>query len=121
MGLHIFVVDDNEVNLTLVAKIMEMEGYRVTTACCGQEALQGFIQFQPDLVVLDVNMPDIDGFTVCRRLREPPINATVPIIMLSATAEESDRRQALNSGANDMISKPFDMEDLRDRIRSLVG
>lgn len=121
MTLHILVVDDNEINLMLVAKILEMEGFHTSTACCGREALQSVIQAHPDLVILDVNMPDLDGYTVCRRLREPPIEATMPIIMLSATVEESDRQIALDAGANDIISKPFDMEDLRQRVRALIS
>ncbi len=120
MTLHILVVDDNEVNLMLVTKILQIEGFHTSTACCGREAIQGVIQGHPDLVILDVNMPDLDGYTVCRRLREPPIGATMPIIMLSATVEESDRSAALEAGANDIISKPFDIEDLRRRVRALA-
>ena len=120
MTLHILVVDDNEVKVMLVAKILEMEGFHASTACCGRDAIQSVIRLKPDLVILDVNMPDIDGYTVCRQLREPPIHATMPVIMLTATAEESDRRQALAAGANDMIPKPFDMDDLRTRVRALL-
>ena len=121
MSLHVLVVDDNEINLMLVAKILELEGFRTSTACCGREAIQNVIRDSPDLVILDVNMPDLDGYTVCRRLREPPVGAAMPIIMLSATVEESDRRSALEAGANDIISKPFDMEDLRQRVRTLLS
>jgi CheY-like chemotaxis protein len=120
MNLKILIVDDNEVNLALVSKILELEGLRTETACCGRDAIQSVIQSKPDLVILDVNMPDMDGYTVCRRLRDVPVSAAMPIVMLSATAEESDRRQALAAGANDMLSKPFDMDDLRRRVKALL-
>jgi DNA-binding response OmpR family regulator len=120
MSIHILVVDDNEVNMMLVAKILEMEGFHTSTACCGRDAIQSVIQLKPDLVILDVNMPDMNGYAVCKQLREPPISATMPVVMLTATAEESDRRLALAAGANDMIPKPFDMEDLRSRVRALL-
>ncbi|MEZ0396950.1 MAG: response regulator [Anaerolineales bacterium] len=121
MSFHVLVVDDNEVNLMLVAKILQMEGFETSTARCGREAIQCVVQGHPDLIILDINMPDLDGYTVCRRLREPPIGARMPIVMLSATVEESDRQSALQAGANDIISKPFDMEELRLRVRALLS
>jgi CheY-like chemotaxis protein len=121
MTYRILVVDDNEMNLTLISKILGLDGYQVILAGNGQEAIQTYMQEKPDLTVLDVMMPDMNGFDLCRKLREPPVNAVAPIIMLTALNSEIEKQHALNAGANDIWSKPFDMGLFRQKIRELLG
>ena len=121
MTYRILVVDDNEMNLTLISKILGLDGYQVILAGNGQEAIQTYMQQTPDLTVLDVMMPDMNGFDLCRKLREPPVNAVGPIIMLTALNSEIEKQHALNAGANDIWSKPFDMGLFRQKIRELLG
>ena len=120
MPYHILVVDDNDLNLSLIAKILELESYRVTVAHNGMEAIQAVIQCMPDLAILDVMMPDVSGYELCHRLREHPLNVTAPIIMLTAMNSEMEKAEALKAGANDIWSKPFDMETFRRRVGGLL-
>src|SRR5512135_630598 len=119
MTYTILVVDDNEMNLSLMTKILEFEGYQVRIAYNGIEAIQSVIQIMPDLAILDVMMPDINGLELCRRLRQPPLNVTVPIILLSAMNAETEKKKVLEAGANDIWAKPFDLEVFRRRIYEL--
>jgi CheY-like chemotaxis protein len=121
MANTILVVDDNEMNTTLVGKILEMDGYKVSVACNGMEAIQSVMQHMPDMAVLDVMMPDMNGFELCRKLRQPPLSATMPIVILTAMNSEVERQHALEAGANDIWSKPFDMELFRRRIGELMN
>ncbi len=120
MSNQILVVDDNDMNLTLVSKILELEGYEVSVACDGNEAIQSMTDNKPDLALLDVMMPDMDGYELCRKLREPPINANIPIILLTAMNSDMEKDLAIEAGANDIWSKPFDMDTFRRRIGELV-
>jgi CheY-like chemotaxis protein len=120
MPYQILVVDDNDINLTLIAKILELEGYQVTAAQNGREAIQSVAQKMPDLAILDVMMPDMDGYELCRKLRQPPLNDSGPIVLLTAMSSDMERQQALQAGANDIWSKPFDMELFRKRIGDLL-
>ncbi len=95
MTYRILVVDDNEINLTLISKILGLDGYQVTLACNGEEAIQSYMEQTPDLTVLDVMMPDMNGFDLCRKLREPPVNAEGPIVMLTALNSEIEKQHAL--------------------------
>ena len=120
MTNHILVVDDNDLNLTLLAKILELENYRVTTAHNGTEAIRVLSKESPDLALLDVMMPEMNGYELCRRIRQAPIKSEMPIVMLTAMNSESERDQALKAGANDIWSKPFDMKIFRQRIGELL-
>jgi len=120
MPYRILVVDDNDMNLSLVAKILELEGYQVTMARNGMEAIQKVMQNMPDLAILDIMMPDMDGYDLCRKLRRPPLNAKGPIVLLTAMNSDLEKKQALEAGANDIWSKPFDMELFRRRIGDLL-
>jgi CheY-like chemotaxis protein len=120
MPYQILVVDDNDINLLLVSKILEIEGYRVRTAGNGMRAIQAVLAQAPDLAVLDVMMPDMDGYELCQKLRSHPINATFPIVMLTAMNSDMEKQQALHAGANDIWSKPFDMDAFRRRINELL-
>lgn len=120
MPYHILVVDDNDLNLVLLAKILELEGYQVTMAHSGLEAIQSAEQIMPDLALLDVMMPEMNGYELCRKMRQPPFNMEIPIVMLTAMSSDGERAQALEAGANDIWSKPFDMEVFRRRIGELL-
>ncbi len=121
MANQILVVDDNDMNLVLISKILELEGYEVAAASDGMEAIQSVISNKPDLAILDVMMPDMDGYELCRKLREPPINADMPIIMLTAMNSEMEKALAVEAGANDVWSKPFDMDVFRRRVGEIVA
>ena len=116
MPFQILVVDDNDINLVLLGKILELEGYQVRMAHNGSEAIQSIINIKPDLALLDVMMPDMNGYELCRKMRQPPISAKIPIVMLTAMNCEGERELALDAGANDIWSKPFDMNLFRRRI-----
>ncbi len=112
----ILIVDDNDTNLNLLAKILEIEGYQVTKARTASEAIRKVIDRMPDLIILDVMMPDMNGYDLCRTLLRSPLGVTNPIVMLTALNAEEDRKKALEAGAADILSKPFDMDVFTSRI-----
>jgi len=116
MTYSLLIVDDNDINLDLLGKILELEGYRVIKAHDGAEAIRAATQELPDLAILDVMMPDIDGYELCRKLRQPPLNLKIPIVMLTAMNSEMERKNALDAGANDIWSKPFEMDVFTRRL-----
>ena len=120
MPYSILVVDDNDINLMLIAKILELEGYQVVSARNGREAIQSVVGKMPDLAILDVMMPDMDGYELCKKLRQPPLNVAIPIVLLTAMNSEMERTLALKAGANDIWSKPFDMELFRIKVGELL-
>jgi len=120
MPYHILIVDDDEMSLILLEKILELEGYRVTIAQNGMQAIQSVLENKPDLALLDVMMPDMNGYDLCRKMRQPPLSTGMPIVMLTAMNSETERAQALEAGVNDIWSKPFNMEIFRQRIGDLL-
>jgi len=117
MQENIFAVDDNEMSLKLVTGILRQKGFNVSTASNGAEALQDIKNANPNLVILDVMMPDMDGYELCRRLRERPDTAHLPILILTGLNEINERLKAFEAGADDFIPKPFQAEELLARIR----
>jgi len=115
--IRILVVDDELSIIKFLRANLEAKGYKVLTAIDGTEALQTFEMELPDLVILDIMMPKMDGFEVCRRLREW---SQVPIIMLSARGDESDKVKCLDLGADDYITKPFGASELIARVRAVL-
>jgi two-component system alkaline phosphatase synthesis response regulator PhoP len=113
------VEDDPDLSTTLTIAL-ERDGYRVARFATGREGLEGILENPPDLVILDLNLPDLDGLGVCRELRETPAVADLPIIILTARVTESDRVLGLDLGADDYITKPFSLRELRSRIRALL-
>ena len=113
MPLRILVVDDEIINLRLVSRLLEIEGYEVISAQNGEAALRLTGQSPPDLALLDVMMPDMDGYELCRRLRQNPKTVGIPIVMLTALVDENDRLKGIEAGADDCLPKPFDLEMLR--------
>jgi DNA-binding response OmpR family regulator len=114
---RILLVDDEQAIQTLLSYPLQKEGYEVVHASDGREALARFSERPVDLVVLDVMLPRVDGLEVCRRLRE---RSTVPIIMLTAKAEEIDKVLGLELGADDYITKPFSMREFRSRVKAAL-
>jgi two-component system, OmpR family, alkaline phosphatase synthesis response regulator PhoP len=117
---HILVVDDEEDILELVRYNLVKEGYRVTTVATGEEALRSARSAQPDIILLDLMLPGVDGLEVCRRLKQDPKTHHVPIIMLSAKGEEADIVTGLELGAADYITKPFSPRVLVARLRAVL-
>lgn len=113
----ILVVDDEASIRRILQTRLEMIGYSVVTASDGEEALSAFRLLTPDLIVLDVMMPKLDGYGVCQELRK---QSDVPIIMLTALADVADRITGLELGADDYMAKPFSPKELESRIRSLL-
>jgi DNA-binding response OmpR family regulator len=113
----ILLVDDEDAVQKLLTYPLEREGYRVVSALDGQQALERFDAEQPDLVVLDIMLPKVDGLEVCKRLRA---RSTVPIIMLTARDDELDKVVGLELGADDYITKPFSIREFRSRVRALL-
>ncbi len=113
----ILVVDDEPKLVRVVSEYLEHDGYRVVSAGDGREALDRFRQERPDLVVLDLMLPELDGLEVCRRIRQ---DSGVPIIMLTARAEEVDELIGLELGADDYVTKPFSPRTLLARVRSVL-
>jgi two-component system phosphate regulon response regulator PhoB len=114
------VVEDEESLATLLHYNLDKEGFRVAVATDGEEALLMIDEGPPDLVVLDWMLPKVSGVEVCRRLRARPETRNLPIIILTARGEESDRIRGLDTGADDYIVKPFSMSELAARIRAVL-
>ena len=117
-GATILIAEDDDEIRTALERILKYEGYAPITVNDGAAALEGISEQDPDLVILDVMMPFVDGLTVCRRLRER--NDRRPVLMLTARHEISDRVAGLDAGADDYLPKPFDLEELLARIRALL-
>jgi DNA-binding response OmpR family regulator len=116
----ILVVDD-EVNITQILEFsIGAEGYEVITAANGEEAIDKARREQPDLIVLDVMMPKIDGFEACRILKANPLTKNIPVVLLTAKGRDIDKKLGYEVGATDYIVKPFSPNKLVDRIHQLL-
>lgn len=116
----VLAVDDQPENLELVTAILAGEGYRIQVAGDGKAALDSVSRERPDCIVLDVMMPRMDGFEVCRRLKEDRRTHFIPVVMLTALSAVNDKVQAYDAGADDFLNKPVHANELRARVRSLV-
>jgi two-component system, OmpR family, response regulator MprA len=114
----VLVIDDDEKITSMLRRSLAFEGYSVVTAANGQEGLKQMLREEPDMVILDVMMPQLDGWEVIRRMREGGIE--VPVLMLTAKDEVGDRVRGLDLGADDYLVKPFALEELLARVRSLL-
>ena len=122
MAKRVLVVDDDRVIQQLLQVNLELEGYDVVaTASDGREALDKIGTLKPDLVILDVMMPKMDGLEVCRHLKADPKLASIPVILLSARAQDLDIREGLDIGANAYLTKPFDPVELLDVVGRLLS
>lgn len=120
MKERILVVDDVPTNLKLLADLLAVKGYAVVTATGGREALIKVGSEHPDLVLLDVMMPDMNGYEVCRSLRANPATAMLPVVMVTALDAGDERVKGLEAGADDFLSKPINQPELFARVRSLL-
>jgi DNA-binding response OmpR family regulator len=118
MGQRVLVVDDDPTVSDVVRRYLERDGFTVGLAADGPDALRAFGEHRPDLVVLDLMLPGIDGLEVCRRMRAAAPD--LPVVMLTALGEESDRVLGLEIGADDYITKPFSPRELVLRVRSVL-
>ncbi len=120
MRKTILVVDDDAELVELISFNLKQAGYSIVTAADGVDALKKARSMQPDLIVLDVMMPELDGFAVCEILRRDPATASIPIMMLTALSSELGRVAGLGSGASDFVTKPFSPRLLVQRIEELL-
>ncbi len=120
MTARVLVVDDILANVKLLEAKLTAEYFEVITAMNGAEALEIAQRNQPDIALLDVMMPGMDGFEVCRRLKSNPQTMHIPVVMVTALDQPSDRVQGLDSGADDFLTKPVNRVDLLSRINTLL-
>ncbi len=118
---RVFVVDDEPDVVELIETVLELEGYEVETETSGRRALARMLQAPPDLVLLDLMMPDLDGMELLKLLRAQPQGADVPVIIVSARTGQLDQIGSLQLGANAYICKPFSNRDLLAQVEQLIG
>jgi DNA-binding response OmpR family regulator len=121
MNEKILIVEDDPGALRLVQYTLEHEGYQVLTATNGLVGLKKAQSEEPDLIILDVMLPGMDGFEICHRLRDEPQTAGLPILMLSAKAQEADKTTGLKVGADDYLPKPADPAEIILRVGKLLA
>lgn len=112
----ILIVDDTVANLQLLSNLLKDEGYKVRPATSGKLALQAVQQIKPDLILLDIKMPEMDGYEVCQMLKEAPEHRDIPIIFISALTDADDKVKAFKVGGVDYIAKPFQVEEVKARV-----
>ena len=117
---RILVIDDDQAIAELIKVNLDLLGHQVSTANDGMKGLALAQQNRPDLIVLDVMMPDLDGFTVCQRLRQNAATAGIPVLMLTALGMTKDKVKGFDSGADDYLTKPFEIPELQVRVRALL-
>ncbi len=117
---RILVIDDDTAIAELIKVNLDLLGHQVSTANDGMKGLALAQQNRPDLIVLDVMMPDLDGFTVCQRLRQNTSTAGIPVLMLTALGMTKDKVKGFDSGADDYLTKPFEIPELQVRVRALL-
>ena len=117
---HVLIADDEPVARMLLRRILEPAGYRVTEAATGLEALDATREEQPDLLILDISMPDMDGVEICRIVKNELATHLTPIIHVTGSTVREERLRALEAGSDEFVGKPFDIEELLIRVRSLL-
>ena len=120
MTAKVLVVDDTSMNVKMLSDVLTFKGYQVVTAAGGNEGLAKVDSEKPDLVLLDVMMPDLDGYAVCRAIRAKPETAILPVVMVTALDPAQERVKGLEAGADDFLSKPINQSELLARVRSLL-
>lgn len=117
--LNILAVDDDKTNLTIIEKMLQTQGFKVESVTSGKAALESVRKKLPDVILLDVMMPEMDGFEVCRKLKGSEWTRLIPVIIVTALREKEDRIKGFEAGCDDFISKPIDRVELIARVRSL--
>ena len=118
--IHILYIEDDPSNRLLVRRILEAEGYAITEAVSGLEGLEIATQMKPDLILLDINLPEMDGYDLAKRFREMPGLRQVPILALTANVMKGDRERSLEAGCDGYIQKPIDVDRLPDQVRAAL-
>ena len=121
MAKKILIADDEEDVKVVIQLFLESKGYEISTAFDGLDTIDRVKEEKPDLIILDIMMPIIDGFEVCKRLKADPESADIPIVMLSAASESESRQKGIDAGAVDYIVKPFEPDQLESVIRGILG
>lgn len=116
----ILYIEDNLDNMTLVKRVLEVEGYEVIEAQTGKEGLDKALQSLPDIVITDINLPDIDGYSVTEHLKKGGKTAHIPVIAMTANVMKKDRQNVINAGCDGYISKPIDIDDLPGQIEHFL-
>jgi len=116
----ILIVDDEPENVKLIGEILNLDSYEIIEAFDGEEALRKFKEHSPDLVILDIIMPGLDGYEVCRRLKGDPGTRLTPVVMITALRGLNDKVRGIEAGADDFLNKPFNVIELRARVKSLL-
>jgi len=117
---RILVVDDTPANIKLLADLLTVKGYSVVTAASGEEGLKKVAETHPDLVLLDVMMPGMNGYEVCRAIRADPANGILPVVMVTSLDPTQERIKGLEAGADDFLSKPINQPEILARVKSLL-
>lgn len=120
LNSRILVVDDVPANLKVITESLSVDDYTITTAISGERALKRLENYVPDLILLDIQMPGIDGFETCRRIKENPNTASIPIIFITALSDTESIAKGFSLGAVDYISKPFRELELLSRVRTHI-
>ena len=116
----VLVVDDEQPNVALLVRLLTAEGYEVHAAFDGESALVAIERHSPVLILLDVQLPGLDGFEICRRVKQIPETRLIPVVMVTGLQARDDRIAGINAGADDFLLKPFDVGELQARVRSLL-
>lgn len=119
-SLHVLVVDDDWMNREIIEAYLQTHNYRVTTTGTGKEALNALQDGIPDLIMLDVMLPDMSGFEVCRQVKQQDVTKFVPVVMVTALESDEDRLKAIEAGADDFVTKPFNSILMLTRVKSLL-
>lgn len=117
---RILVIDDDAAIAELVSVNLEMAGYDVSQASDGTRGQALALQLQPDLILLDLMLPQVDGFTICQRIRRDERTADIPVLMLTALSQTQNKVEGFNAGADDYLTKPFEVEEMLARVRALL-
>lgn len=117
----LLVVEDETITSDMLRRYFEIVGYEVLNAITGAEAVKQAIEHQPKVIILDINLPDINGYEVCKKLRSEQTTKHIPIIFLTRKDDRRDRLAGLALGADDFLTKPFDIEELRLRVHNIIG
>lgn len=121
MSTRLLLVEDNEANADMLSRRLHRQGFEVLLATDGLQAVEVATNAQPDLVLMDISLPKIDGWEATRRLKGAAVTAAIPVIALTAHAMVADRQKCLDAGCNEFETKPIDLKRLLEKIHALLG